>query len=93
MFEEEQKQKRKEQQKERREALKQAGICVVCGKQPAISGLVHCQKCRDKNKERLKEIRKKRKRQGVCILCNEPALRGSVFCKEHKKRGDTSLPK
>lgn len=27
MFEEEQKQKRKEQQKERREALKQAGIC------------------------------------------------------------------
>ena len=46
--------------KERRERLKEKGLCVSCGK-PAVQGKVLCEKCARRNAE-AQQVRKMRKR-------------------------------
>ena len=44
--------------KNRRIKLKENGVCVVCGKRPAIQGKVRCEICTQKKKEKYYEERK-----------------------------------
>lgn len=43
--------------RERRARLKEAGLCVDCGKVPATDGMTRCEKCRKKKRERNKKYR------------------------------------
>lgn len=54
-----------ERDRKRRERLKAAGLCVNCGKEPAIEGQTLCQKCKKKAREsqQVYKIRKRLKRQ------------------------------
>lgn len=78
--------RRRQYNKRRRDSLKQAGICTMCGKKPAKQGRTLCQTCANKNKMRVAACtRKKLESQGKdstpramrtslgkCYICGEP---------------------
>lgn len=70
----------------RRKKKKEAGVCITCGRAPAIAGEVRCVRCREK--ARRASIKQNRKRghiprmSGVCYRCNrgEP-MEGKRVCR------------
>lgn len=55
--------------KARREHLKEAGLCINCGREKAHRGLVRCKACDIKNKESNKKLRKEREKRMECMRC------------------------
>lgn len=76
--------------KERRERLKEQGICYQCGKNKVIESRVFCQSCLDKHryKERRKYNRKvqgtirrsERVSYGLCYVCGDPLDMDAKVC-------------
>lgn len=69
----------------RRAAAKAAGVCMVCQKAPAVSGLTSCQACRERvnatQRKRQRRLRAIHKRLGVCVTCNtRQAMSGCSIC-------------
>ncbi len=75
--------------------LKAQGLCVQCGKAPALENKVMCAKCGELNRQRalayLKRRYEARKAQRLCVVCgNAVALADELFCskcfeKQHKR--------
>lgn len=84
--------------KRRYHRLKEAGICVRCGKKPAIPGMTKCERCRRIDNER-SSMRQRNRREsldagekfrqkraaGLCVFCGKPQAEGTAFCEEHLK--------
>lgn len=56
---------------------KAQGICVNCGKEKAVPGKVHCQKCADKCAEYRTKSRELFKSLGLCPKCGKNKLFGT----------------
>lgn len=80
--------------RKRREALKQVGLCVVCGREKS-HGRSICGTCQEKrrtpaNRERKAELnreyRRRRLDRGLCRHCSNEAIPGISFCAYHRKK-------
>lgn len=73
------------------------GICTNCGHERAFYGKKLCPVCLEKEAERTSgrkktEAQKARereryyehKRNGICVRCKLPAVKGSIYCVEHR---------
>lgn len=71
-------------QKKKQAERKAAGICQICGKNPAVEGLTYCQVCRERSKQisRMKHIKDKWP-AGWCCVCGGEAPNGMKYCEEH----------
>jgi NMD protein affecting ribosome stability and mRNA decay len=74
----------------RRAKRKAAGVCMVCGRYPADTGMVICQYCRAKRKAKYLEkrtethiMRELRIEFGLCYTCGEPIKEGFKLCEKH----------
>lgn len=72
------------------------GLCAVCGKQPNLTGIKECEKCRDKrrnaqkkqyhqtqynkNKEKISSQRKIYKQAGLCSRCGKEKENSNLTC-------------
>jgi NMD protein affecting ribosome stability and mRNA decay len=67
----------------RYQRLKRAGICVNCGKHPAVSGRVLCPECNERNNRRQRKERKsdKWRAEGLCVKCGGERLDGYKLCR------------
>jgi len=65
--------------KERRQRLKDSGLCVVCGKKPPVDGSVKCQGCKDKQAQTHVKRRLERASLGLC-RCGKPRVVGRASC-------------
>ena len=63
-----------------RKAWHEAGLCVRCGKPPAVEGGKLCAPCQEQR--RAKERRKyaRRRAAGLCTNCGTPAVDGQAYC-------------
>ncbi|MCD8372036.1 MAG: hypothetical protein LUD27_01900 [Clostridia bacterium] len=87
--------KQRQTKKARKERLLQAGLCVYCGKEPALDGLLCCEKCRKRINNNTKRNRQKRKEAngyiprenygdyGMCEICKAPVKEGYRVCEKH----------
>ena len=82
----------RERQKEyyhnRRKKLKDAGICVKCGRRKTRPGKTTCKMCAVKEVEKQRErLNQKpfwlRAELGICYKCDKPAVEGYRLCEEH----------
>lgn len=66
----------------RRQALKDAGLCVTCGQRPAADGHVQCMECRARRRRKCNERRppKEIKAPELCTWCDNPHLPGKKLC-------------
>lgn len=73
--------------KRRHDRLKAAGLCVCCGKSPAIAGHSLCVSCNEKNNQRSRQYKSRYRRKfppGTCCRCGKPPCKESqFFCEEH----------
>ncbi len=69
-------------QKSRYTALKSAGLCVSCGRNPTESGKTRCPECSQKRSESQKTAREYRAKLGKCILCGSKTISGYKMCLE-----------
>lgn len=68
---------------ERYNRLCEEGLCVICGKNRAIKGLVWRETCKEHNRQARSKIRKARIAGGMCVVCGKrPAAEGVLFCQE-----------
>jgi hypothetical protein len=86
---------------ERRNRLLAEGMCVSCGKRPAVAGprggRERCSECREANTRQVQAARQKRERKappGTCRMClDRPATigprGGEAFCDTCRDRGAT----
>lgn len=93
-----------QQRRERREKLKEAGICVHCGQKPAYTHNGHtyisCYDCYIKQKRAETKYAKKRykrwRESGLCAWCGEACSDGYKLCpdclEELKRRGLKGSP-
>ena len=66
---------------ERRNKRKQDGVCVKCGKRPAVIGQTMCEQCKDANTQYRIEQDLFCKSVGICIKCHKvPADKGYIMC-------------
>ena len=81
--------------KKRYYRLKNAGLCVDCGINPAVTGRTRCYECRIRNeRNNLKRVKKGRelwRSNGKCYFCGEPALPGKKTCQRHYEIAVKSL--
>lgn len=63
--------KTKQQDKLRTEKRIKAGVCIVCGKRPAMEGIQKCKTCRDIYRKRHNLVVSDRAYFGVCIKCGK----------------------
>lgn len=84
--------KKRKQSAERRQKMRQAGICYHCGKVPSTTG--KCDGCKQKQNSRrdrkrcaesFKLWRQKRKEQGLCERCGDKAIPGKTLCEYHRQ--------
>ena len=70
---------------------KEAGICIKCGKRPAVSGKTKCAICAEKERIRAREYRMRkgidvdrseRPAHGKCYLCGNPVKSGCKVCEK-----------
>ena len=63
-----------------KKAWREAGLCIRCGKPPAVEGASICTPCQEKR--RVKERRKyaERRAAGLCTNCGTPAFAGQSYC-------------
>lgn len=78
--------KNNEKCKKRSEKLKEAGLCVRCGKNIPEEGKLSCNDCNKRQNETNYKRRKTRIGDGLCQFCDEPAIGGLTFCEIHLKR-------
>ena len=66
--------------KRRRKAWREAGLCLRCGKPPAVEGGKICAPCQERR--RAKERRKyaARRAAGLCTNCGTHAFDGQAYC-------------
>lgn len=70
--------------KKRNKRLKEAGICVECGREKARPGRVNCESCALKRRVRAASKRiLKVKPDGICFRCDQPAMEGKKCCEKH----------
>lgn len=91
----------KQAAKERRDRLREKGICTRCGKTWADAGRTTCKKCRDKHNAELKRydpdnakkymLREKLRESGRCIDCGKKAETGQVRCMRCARRNRESM--
>lgn len=66
--------------KQRYHKLKAKGMCVYCGKVPALEGRTMCAECTGKRAVIYKRHIEKYKAEGRCIICGKPAYSKSILC-------------
>lgn len=85
-------------QKERYKRLKEAGLCVDCGKPQTKASTVYCLECYVKYNRR-REARKndiarnERKAYGMCYVCAEPVGKCGTMCDKCYEMVCANLPK
>lgn len=68
-----------------RAALKAAGLCVDCGKRPAVTRL--CADCRESRRQASRRFRARRKAEGYCLGCGtRRAIPGQSQCERCRER-------
>ena len=83
--------------KNRRQKLKESGICVKCGKRKAENGKTRCGICNAIERKRAKEYRgrdidrSERPAYGMCYFCGKSISKGKI-CKECSERVTKNLP-
>lgn len=83
--------------KNRRQKLKEMGICVKCGKRKAENGKTRCGICNAKERQRAKRYRgqwidrSERPAYGMCYFCGSHISKGRI-CSECAERVTKSLP-
>lgn len=83
--------------KDRKQKLKEMGICVKCGKRKAESGKTRCGICNALERKRAKEYRghgidrSERPAYGMCYFCGSPISSGKI-CAECSERVTKNLP-
>ena len=69
--------------------LREAGLCVICGKRPAKEGRTRCAECTARVHarqsyaamlERNRTMRRTRTAEGLCVTCGKPARPGHTQC-------------
>lgn len=87
-------QKHKLHQREKRQRLKEQGICPVCMKRPVSIGFKSCIECRTKEKQKTeREGKSYRKTLGLCAYCDEPPIPGKRCCPKHYASRIVSITK
>ena len=67
--------------------LKNKGICVMCGKAPAVDGIALCEKCREKYNEYRRGTYALYAQSGICPKCRKRKIAdGMKICKECAER-------
>ena len=72
--------------RKRRQARREAGICLDCGKRRVREGCVRCTECliARRRKNRKSGIpRSARPEYGMCYICGEPVKTGFKVCQKH----------
>ena len=64
----------------RRKAWGEAGLCVRCGKPPAVEGAATCASCNEKRRAKDRRKYAERRADGLCTKCGTPALDGMAYC-------------
>lgn len=76
---------------ERRKAV---GMCVRCGREMAVPGIIHCPACRehvrrkaaargnDRQNARMRHLRAERRAAGLCTKCGGTPAPGKVMCEK-----------
>lgn len=87
-------QKHKLRQREKRQRLKEQGICPICMKRPVSKGFKSCIECRTKEKQKTeREGKSYRKTLGLCAYCDEPPIPGKRCCSKHYASRIVSITK
>lgn len=71
-------------QRERYYRLRAAGICVDCGKLPAVNGH-HCAKHRERHTALVNARRERLRASGRCVTCGKKALKDATLCARCRK--------
>ena len=84
--------------KERYKKLKEAGLCVNCGKPQVSTSKIYCIDCAIKNQRRNNKRkcgieRYERKLYGRCYVCNEPVGKCGTMCDKCYEMVCANLPK
>ena len=74
-----------------RKAWREAGLCVRCGKPPAVEGGTICTSCREKRRARARRKYAERRAAGLCVKCAVLLPGGKTYCgscaaAKHKRR-------
>jgi hypothetical protein len=82
---EQKKEQYREAAKRRRQARKESGMCVRCGKKPVYRDLATCFECAqyfaEKSLKKYYENKAKRNAAGMCVICGErPPVEGTERC-------------
>ena len=59
---------------------RQQGICVNCGRAPAVEGRTRCLVCLARHAERMRALRRQRLQAGQCPHCGQPLAPGRRHC-------------
>ena len=65
---------------QRKTAWREAGLCVRCGKPPAVEGRTICTSCREKLRAKAHRQYAERRAAGLCTKCGTPAFDGLTYC-------------
>lgn len=69
--------------KQNRKRREERGMCIRCGKRPAVPNRKHCNECLESARLSTKQSYDTRKAQGICVKCGKrPAAPGKVKCTE-----------
>lgn len=92
-FTESEREYQKQYQKQLRENRKAAGICMSCGKRPAMTGHVECIECRARRKRHYtpSPVWGLKRATGICLHCDKPALPGRVYCAYHLQKAQDRM--
>ena len=66
--------------KRRREAWREAGLCVRCGAPPAVEDGTICSPCRENRRAKARRKYAERRASGLCTKCGSPAFGGLTYC-------------
>lgn len=89
--------KERQYHKNRRQKLKETGICVKCGKRKAENGKTRCGICNAMERQRVKEYRgqgidrSERPAYGMCYFCGDHISSGKI-CLKCAERVSKNLP-
>lgn len=80
--------------RERRRVLKEAGLCVLCGREKSygksICGTCQQKRCTPEGKQRKAELNReyriRRAERGVCRHCGREAVSGLNLCSHHRQK-------
>jgi hypothetical protein len=76
-----------EKGRKRRDRLKEAGLCIVCGKCTPIKNLLYCETCKEKRKQNHKIAYQNRMpNPNQCIYCDNPPTENMKTCKPCRDR-------